>query len=152
MASSDLEIEELISLINKNIGKEKSEAFLILDPKNIINKLHLLSAYANAITSFEDKTNRANRLNIEILIFVAMNMQINEALKVAAAKTNKSFLIFSNDKKIYEKLSKNFKNIREFKPTNEHIIETAKRFGISNTHDLEKAILQKITLSKLDFK
>ncbi|MFW6304225.1 MAG: KEOPS complex subunit Cgi121 [Candidatus Saliniplasma sp.] len=80
-----------IELILEKIGsyrKEHNTFLQIFNPDFVIGKEHLLWAYDKAKRSFEHKTNRADSLEIEILLWASGERQIKNAIKTIGIKEN----------------------------------------------------------------
>jgi tRNA threonylcarbamoyladenosine modification (KEOPS) complex Cgi121 subunit len=111
-ASSDLSIPELLALAAANSGRVVVQLF---DPDFICCKEHILLAYLNARSRFSDHTNRAKSAGIEMLLCASLTSQIDEAIKKSGAKSNKSFVLFSNSATAYKKIADNLTKTAEFK-------------------------------------
>jgi tRNA threonylcarbamoyladenosine modification (KEOPS) complex Cgi121 subunit len=147
--SSDLNLEALLKIIRST--NESKKIVQIFDPNSIINKIHILGAYANATVAFEDGTNKTNSLSMEMLLFSAMTFQIERAIDIAGAKSNSDFIIFSNDAKSFDKIRTHLNKQYDFSPDKSHIKKVSEKFGIDYSNKtLDESILQKIALSRLN--
>jgi len=144
--SSKLTIERLAENINNN----NLECTQIFNPKSVINKIHLISAYLNAVNAFSSNTNISERLNIEMLLYSAMTNQINKAIKKIGADTNKDFVLFSTPGD-YKKISVFIENEKEFSNSFDTQLDIAKKYNITaeNEKNLNLFIMQAIALSHI---
>ncbi|NHJ85204.1 MAG: hypothetical protein FK734_07065 [Asgard group archaeon] len=96
-------IDELISLLPKEESKlEKNNNLLIIDAGAVAGLYHLLACIRFSIKAFEQKTNIANSINTEILLYLSGYRQISKAIsKVGLSKKTKSLLMIQiiNQKK-----------------------------------------------------
>ena len=149
-ASSGQNLDELLVSIKKlNSG---SDFVQIFDPEKVINRTHIVGAYANSLIAFENKANKTGSMAMEMLLFVAMTDQIGKALLAVGAKTGADFVLFASSKSSFGKIGGLLKDVQDFKPGAKHIKETAKVFGIDfngNYKELDAFILQKIAISSL---
>lgn len=147
VASSAYPFDKLLSHLQK-IGTAK-QTVQVFDPNAVINKTHLDGAFFNAIEAFKDGTNISNSLGMEMLLFAAMTSQIDDAIKIAGAKSGKEFVIFASSAAMFNRAKQYLKSSKDFKPSVLQQAKTAKRYGITQRADLDHFILQKITLSRL---
>ena len=144
IASSSLSLDRLI----KEAKKLPRGTIQIFDPNAVINRTHLCGAYADAIQAFKNGTNIAKDIGMETLLFTAMTNQIKDAIKIAGAKTNKRFVLFCSSDIAYKKIRVHLKT-EEFKPSIKESLAVAKKFGIIQSEDLDKFVLQKMAVSRL---
>ncbi len=145
LASSQLGIDELLKAIGKIDGTVQ-----LFDSKNTVSKRHIIAAYENARSAFENKTNISKSMAMETLLFAAMTRQVGEAIKIMGAKSNKEFAIFADSQSTYEKMKALLSSSSDFVPSEAHTFSAAKIFGITDKKKLDSLLLQKIAMSRLD--
>ena len=92
--SSD--IDEIFERLER-YRKEKSIFIQVFDAEMIIGKDHLIWAYDKALRNFDQKTNRADSLEIETLLWSSGKRQIKNALnKMGIKKSSKNVAILSD--------------------------------------------------------
>ena len=84
-----------------------------------------------------------------MILFAAMTRQINDAIKLVGAKSNKRFILFASNKGAYSNAKKVLEHVKEYKTTEKHSMDTAKKFGIDAKKDLDLFVLQKMAVSRL---
>ncbi|MDE1870814.1 MAG: hypothetical protein KGI06_01070 [Candidatus Micrarchaeota archaeon] len=148
-ASSISKLDEFLPVIKKLNGNKKFVQ--IFDTGSIINKAHLAGAYANAFLAFKSKTNKSGSMAIEMLLFAGMTDQIDRAIELCGAKSSSDFIIFSNSIVLYSRIVPALKSIHEFKPGQDHLKKTIKKYKIEFTgkKNLDTAILERIAISRL---
>ena len=148
IASSKTELQQLlISLRALNTDKSVVQIF---DPEKIVNKIHIIGAYANATLVFENGTNKTKSMAMEMLLFAAMTDQIETALDITGAKTNSKFILFSNDGHLLKRISELVNIEEDFNPSSKQMLSSAKAIGINaNNEDMDNYLLQKMALSRL---
>ena len=149
-ASSNLELDELLSRI-RNLSKGRN-AVQVFDPDAVINTIHIKGAYINAAVSFQWHTNKARNIAVEMLLFMAMTDQVDMAIKVAGAKSNTDFIVFSNSIVLYKKIKPLLKHVHGFKPDSSHVKASLNRYNIKYAFgkELTASILEKMAISRLD--
>lgn len=93
------------------------------------------AAYMNAASRFDEKRSIAKSAGVEMLLFLSGTDQIGSAIKELAPRAGEDFLIISNSKKLYEKVTGNL-NAPDF--VSKH----------SKKNELEKE-LERMSLSRL---
>ncbi len=147
LAASGEPLDILLLKIGKmNSGRSTIQVF---DPSSIINKMHLIGAYMNAVEAFKNKSNISKSLGLEMMLFAAMTRQISDAIKIVGAKNSREFVLFASSAATYNKVKPLIKSGKDFKPSKSSEAKTAKKFGISLESDLDQFILQKIAVSRL---
>ncbi len=82
------------------------------------------AAYMNAASCFEEKRNIAKSIGVELLLFIAGTDQIGAAIKALSPKAGEDFLVISNSKKLYGKISSTLKaSTFNPKPMSRHKLE-----------------------------
>ena len=148
VCSSSIALQQLLKKANEiNKGENIVQLF---DKEHVINKIHLLGAYVDTMEAFRNKTNIAKSPALELLLYVAMTRQISDAIKTVGAKSNKSFVLFCNNKEAYMMVKRLVKNEKEFDPKKSDSVKIAKKFGITQANDLNQFILQKMALSRIE--
>jgi tRNA threonylcarbamoyladenosine modification (KEOPS) complex Cgi121 subunit len=149
-AASRKEIGELVRLIGKLNGK--NAVIQIFDSKRIANRVHLAGAYANALITFKNHTNRTRSVAMEMLLFAAMTDQIGDAIDMVGAKSSSDFVLFADKKAAFAKVKPVLKIKSEFEASPAHTKSVAAAFGIkgSKTELINAKILQKMALSRLN--
>lgn len=150
-ASTDLSIEELVGkLVRINKG---STVMQIFDSRAIASKVHLVGAYANSVIAFKNNSNKTKSLSMEMLLFASMTDQIEEAIKIAGAKRNDSFVFFCNTKTIPIAIKKLLKVKSNFDPSIAETLNALAILGINarkeNRQEIDALILQRMALSRL---
>ena len=74
----------------------KGNAVQLFNADAVIDELHLNAAYENAMRAFEEGTNIARNVAVEMLLFAAFTTQIGEAVKLAGFGGG-SAVLFSAD-------------------------------------------------------
>jgi tRNA threonylcarbamoyladenosine modification (KEOPS) complex Cgi121 subunit len=136
---------EKISCINKT-GSGAVQAF---DCEYVINRTHLIGAYINAMSVFHDHTNKTKSASMEMLLFAAMTDQISDAIDLVGAKEDSKLVVFSSSKTGFERLKPALGDISEFRPSRQHMCKVLKKFGIDNSDDTDKLLLQRMAMSRL---
>ncbi|MEM0149451.1 MAG: KEOPS complex subunit Cgi121 [Candidatus Micrarchaeaceae archaeon] len=108
------------------------------DSSAIINKEHLLFAYANASIAKAEKRNRASSAALEMLCFAALTMQISDAIRICGAKEGSKMVIFSNSRAAYKKIEGMLSSVGEFRRSDGAL----ERLGALSFED----VLQKMAL------
>ena len=86
-------LENLINRIN-SIKREYDVSITLVNPKILATKIHGILAAKYAIKSFKYKLNVSRRLDLEILVYIAANRQIKEAIRLAGPEDRFSFTVF----------------------------------------------------------
>lgn len=147
-ASSKLSSDRLFERIS-DINRTKSATVQVFDYESVADKTHLIGAYINALSAFKSHSNKTKNPAMEMLLFAAMTDQISTAINTIGAKKNSNFVIFSSSKSGFDRIKPLLTNIKEFRPTKQHTSKALKKFGISNTKDADKLLLQKMAVSRL---
>jgi tRNA threonylcarbamoyladenosine modification (KEOPS) complex Cgi121 subunit len=147
-ASSKFRIEELLK-ITAEINETKGSTVQIFYPDMVIDEIHLAGAYTNAVAAFKSHKNISKSIATEMLLFAAMTRQINDAIELVGAKSNKKFILFASNSSAYNKAKKVLDHVKEYKVTEKHSMDTAKKFGIDAKKDLDLFVLQKMAVSGL---
>lgn len=143
-ASSDIEIKDLFGAIKR---RSRGRTIQIFDPSSIISRAHILGAYIDAILAFREGANLSKSRSMEMLLFVAMSRKIDEAIRVAGAKSSSRFVLFCDSRSSYDKVSELISRSSQFRVSREESLSAAKRLGIESTDD--KSVLEAMTLSRL---
>ena len=147
-ASSKFKIDELLKIMSE-INSTKGSTVQIFYPGMVIDEIHLAGAYMNAVAAFKSHTNISKSVATEMLLFAAMTRQINDAIKLVGAKSNKRFILFASNCNAYKKAKKVLDHVKEHKVSDAHSIAAAKKFGIDAKKDLDLFVLQRMAVSKL---
>jgi tRNA threonylcarbamoyladenosine modification (KEOPS) complex Cgi121 subunit len=142
-------IDEILHEIRKI--KKRDVVLQIFDSDSIANKAHLIGAYLNTLIAFKNSTNKTKTPAMEMLLFAAMTEQVDDAIRIAGAKRNGDFVVFSNNAAAFSKLKRLLKQRREFRPSPAHVKSVMKRFGIKygKGKSADTAILQRIATVRL---
>ncbi|MGC8649103.1 MAG: KEOPS complex subunit Cgi121 [Candidatus Micrarchaeia archaeon] len=141
--SSKLTIERLIANINNN----NLNCVQVFNPEFVINRVHLIAAYINAVNAFEEKNNISQKLNLELLLYSAMTRQIEKAIKRIGANDNKNFILFSTVED-YEKIRVYIDKEEEFSKSIKEQLDTAKKYNIiADKKNLDYLIIQALAIS-----
>ena len=147
-ARPNTNIAELFDGMNK-INKTKGNLVQAFNYKNVINKNHLFAAYINAIMAFDSHSNKAKSLSMEMLLFAAMTDQIGVAIETIGARENSKIILFANGKGAFDKIKSSLKEVKDFKPSDQHTRSALKKFGIKCAEDPDRLMLQKMAMSRL---
>ncbi len=136
VSSSKLSINELLDKISSKDGVVQ-----LFDEKAIACKEHLDFAYLNAVKIQQRGESRTKSVAMEMLLCAAMTSQIGDAIEKAGAKSGRPFIVFSDSKKAYAKISKYLVKPVEFNPGRE-VKARLIRIGIKsgNVEDLIQEI------------
>ena len=144
-ASLSVPLAKLFEEIKKLNGR--SSVLQVFDADSIVSKEHLLCAYINSCRTFEEKTNIASTLGLEMLLFAAMSRQITESLKRVGAVDGKRVVVFTNNPKGLDRISGYLGGVRDFSPTRRTSLIAAKRLGIRGTDS--KSVISAVALSRI---
>ena len=147
-ASSKFRIDELLK-ITSEINSTKGSTVQIFYPDMVIDEIHLAGAYMNAVAAFKSHANISKGVATEMMLFAAMTRQINDAIKLVGAKSNKKFVLFASNRSAYNKAKRVLDKAKEYKASNAHSIATAKKFGIDAKKGLDLFVLQRMAVSGL---
>ncbi len=147
-ASSKLRIEELLKAIAE-INATKGNTVQVFDPDMIIDEMHLAGAYMNAVAGFKSHTNISKNIATEMMLFAAMTRQINEAIRLVGAKSNRKFVLFASNTGAFNKVKKVLDHVKEYKVSEKHSMDTSKKFGINAKKDFDLFVLQRMAVSRL---
>ena len=142
VSASKLSVNQLLDKIN-----EKDGTIQLFDEASIACRAHLEFAYLNAVRIRGRKDAKTKSLAMETLLCAAMTSQIGDAIEKVGAKDGKPFIVFSDSKKAYDKLSQYLLRPVEFDPK-KGIKARLIRIGIrsGNVEDL----IQEIALHAMD--
>ena len=139
--------EELLKRIS-SINRAKGAVVQGFDYGSVVDRMHLVGAYLNALSAFKNHTNKTESLPMEMLLFAAMTDQITAAIDRVGIKKGK-LVIFASRKGDFDKIRPLLKDVRDFRPTRQHMTEAARKFGITNTDNADMLLLQKMAVSRL---
>ncbi|MEM3827544.1 MAG: KEOPS complex subunit Cgi121 [Candidatus Micrarchaeaceae archaeon] len=148
-ASATVSIGMLVEEARTKYRDGKKGFVQFFDVSAIISRMHMLGAYANALSAFKEKSNASSSVQMEMLLFAAMTRQIGDAVKIAGAKTNEDFLLFATSDKAYRTIADKIKKSEEPVFTRKEGIRNAQRYGINPSKDLDAAVLNAMALSGL---
>ncbi|MDE1851080.1 MAG: hypothetical protein KGH69_00110 [Candidatus Micrarchaeota archaeon] len=104
--SSGADTQEMVGETRK---LSKGGSFiLLLDSRKGIHE-RLLPAYLNAYLRHKEKGMKSGSLQMEVLLFTAMTMQISDAIKSHGIKDRKGFIAFTNRKRLFRCFQRKFK-------------------------------------------
>ncbi len=141
-----------------DIGKLLDRAAEISDEAQVVqffnreavaSREHVLGAYLNALIAFRNHTNRARSIGIEMLLFVSLTDQINDALKIAGAKPESEMIVFASSTDMFSKIAPMLKGISDFNQNRTHQSAVLEKLGIKNTGDAYSSIMQAMAMSRL---
>ncbi len=104
-ASSDADISEITGLAGQ-LSKGRDFVMVIGDAKYI--EKALIPAYINATIREREGSMHSKLLSLEIMLFLAGTMHIENAMKSVAATSSNKFIIFSNSNKLVRMLKARF--------------------------------------------
>ena len=131
------------------INKTKKGVVQMFNYDSVVNKTHLLGAYINAVTSFDDHSNKTKSLSMEMLLFAAITDQIGAAIKTMGAREKSKLVVFANNKKSLEGIRDMLTDTKDFRPTVQHTRNALMKFGIPTMKDADRLLLQKMATSRL---
>ncbi|MGC8669850.1 MAG: KEOPS complex subunit Cgi121 [Candidatus Micrarchaeia archaeon] len=103
----------------------KKEFLQLFDARSILNRKHLIFAYANAVISTIEKRGKANSVRVEMMRFAALTNQISTAIQICGAKDG-PFIIFSNSIQAYNSIKKDLSNPVDFEGENKQAYKLLK--------------------------
>ncbi|MDE1824567.1 MAG: hypothetical protein KGH74_04705 [Candidatus Micrarchaeota archaeon] len=95
-------------LLNEARKLSRGNSFILLLDKRRGIEDRLLPAYLNAYLRHRERSMRSESLQIEVLLFAAMTMQIGSAIKSHGIRNQKGFIIFTNRKQLLKRMRKKF--------------------------------------------
>jgi len=124
---SSKDLDEIFKRLER-YRKEKSIFIQVFDAKMIIGKDHLIWAYDKALRSFDQKTNRADSLEMETLLWSSGERQIKNAIKKMGITedTDKAVIIIEKNEDEFLELMKWQKDDSIIKPS----LDKLNRFGV----------------------
>jgi tRNA threonylcarbamoyladenosine modification (KEOPS) complex Cgi121 subunit len=146
-ASSTLPIKELLNRV-KEITSGGRYVLQVFEPEAIINKMHLVSAYLNAILAFGAKSNISNSVAVEMMLYAALTRQITEAIGSVGVKSEKDMVVFADSKESYAKIKDYLSKDSDFVPTGAHMKKAAKALKITSCLD-DLSIMQEVAIARL---
>ncbi len=97
----DITLDSILNLTEKIQNNHKNSTIQFFSDKYILNQDHIFTACYYTQKAFTDKTNISKRKNIELLLYLATNRQIKNALEAFGInlKSDKiiSYVIISNE-------------------------------------------------------
>ncbi len=97
----DITLDSILNLTEKIQNNHKNSTLQFFSDKYILNQDHIFTACYYTQKAFTDKTNISKRKNIELLLYLATNRQIKNALEAFGInlKSDKiiSYVIISNE-------------------------------------------------------
>lgn len=143
-ASSDVHIKILTMSITK---RAKQGVVQIFNPEFIFSENQLSCAYINALSTFKRKSNLSRSIAMEMLLFVAMTKKIDEAVKIAGARTNSGFILFCDTNATYKKLLPMLKDVSPLRIPNDKKTKILKCLAPSSGEEAE--VFERMALSRL---
>ena len=109
--------EEFIHQLNK-ISRRHDVVIQAVDADLIAGSKHLIAAVERAIRSFSEKSNIANNLGMETLLYVAGSRQIEKVLRFGVKKgcNNIALLIISKSEKNTDSVKQELKKLISERP------------------------------------
>jgi tRNA threonylcarbamoyladenosine modification (KEOPS) complex Cgi121 subunit len=142
VSTSKLSINELLDRIDDTEGVVQ-----LFDESAIACREHLEFAYLNAVRMRERKESRTKSLAMEMMLCAAMTSQIGDAIKRVGARNGRPFIVFSDSKKAYDRLSQYLLRPVEFDPKGEVKVRLV-RIGIRSGK--VEDLIQEIALHAMD--
>jgi len=143
VSSSKLGVNELLYKISDMDG-----VIQLFDERAIACREHLDFAYLNAVKIKERGESRSKSLSMEMLLCAAMTSQIGDAIKRAGAKSGKPFIVFSDSRKAYSKISQYLLKPVEFDLEKKEKEARVRRLGIASGK--VEDLIQEIALHAMD--
>ena len=145
-ARPGLGVEGLLGLAKGSKGNGTVQLF---SENGIINRLHLEGAYANAVLAFNDKTNRAKAIPMEMMLYAAMTDQIGDALEMCGASDGSGIIVFADSAESFSRLKGPLGSVKDWKPDKRHVAAVSKRYGIKPGKGSDEELLERMALSRL---
>ena len=114
LSASRMEIRPLMERISR-INRGNRHVLQIFDPAAVKSRMHLEAAFLNVLAARNANTVITDSMSMEMLLCMASTRQIGEALSTAGAKTNREFVLFSDSKEAYARISKYLVKPRDLK-------------------------------------
>ncbi|MDE1811007.1 MAG: hypothetical protein KGH66_03130, partial [Candidatus Micrarchaeota archaeon] len=108
-------------------GKGVIQAF---DANSVVSARQLAAAYLNASSRFSRGANRTKSMANEMLLFVALTNQINDAIRQVGAEGNKDIVIFADSKRSYSAVSSMLANPKAIPPKSGSDIPLLQRMAL----------------------
>ena len=126
----------------------RGNALQLFDIDAVIDPLHLDAAYENALRTFEEGTNIARSIAVEMILFTAFTTQIGEAVRLAGFKKDRAIL-FSADGKGAKLLGRLVVPEAELEPEPNPV--AIKRYGMAriSPEKIDLEILTRMAESRL---
>ena len=132
----------------KEINSKGGCVIQVFEPEKVVNRTHLVAAYLNALLAFSSKSNVANSVAVEMVLYAALTRQISDAIKTMGARSTKEMVIFADSKATYARIKPLLSKDSDFSPSKAHMERAAKLLGIKvDLGDL--SIMQEIAVSRL---
>jgi tRNA threonylcarbamoyladenosine modification (KEOPS) complex Cgi121 subunit len=144
-ARLSIPLSKLLADIKKNIGR--GSVLQVFSASSIISREHLLCAYINACMSFEEKTNIASTVGLEMLLFAAMSRQIEESLRRVGAVDGERIVVFADSPKVLNSVKGCLKGAKRFSPSRKASLIAAKRLGLREIDS--KSVISAVALSRV---
>ncbi len=145
-ARPDLRVDEMLGLAK---GGKGSGTVQLFSENGIINRLHLEGAYANAVLAFEEGTNRAREIPMEMMLYAAMTGQIEDALETCGAADGSRIIVFADSTEAFNRLKGALGIVQDWKPDKRHAAAVSKRYGIKPGKGFDEELLERMALSRL---
>lgn len=126
-----------------------ADAVQIFDASAVVNRVHVIGAYLNALSAFKNRTNRSKGIAMEMLLFAALTDQIGVAIKRVGARPESRVVVFATGTHAFSKISPMLKNVREFSPDRNHGARALKALGIESVRDAKREVLSAMAVARL---
>lgn len=143
-ATSNVHINSLTMSLSK---RAKNGVVQIFNPEIIFSENQLSCAYLNSISTFKRKSNLSKSIAMEMLLFVAMTKKIDEAVKIAGARSNAGFILFCDTNSTYKKVLPILKNISLLKIPDKK--RTKILTGLAPLSGEEAEVFERMAVSRL---
>ncbi|MDE1833311.1 MAG: hypothetical protein KGH58_02740 [Candidatus Micrarchaeota archaeon] len=89
-----------------SINDDGKSVIQVFDSKSVVSRRQLMAAYENAKARFSGGANRTRSMANEMLLFIALTNQINDAIKRAGAKEGSPVVVFASTMSAYSKIAR----------------------------------------------
>lgn len=142
VSTSKLGVEELLGKLGGVGG-----VIQFFDERAIACREHLEFAYTNAVRMHDRGEGRSKSLSMEMLLCAAMTSQIGDAIRKVGAKAERPFIVFSDSRKAYSRISEFPLNPVEF-DTGKETAGRLRRMGIKSGK--VEDLIQEIAIHAMD--
>lgn len=129
-------------------GIPRTSCVQLFDERAIACREHLEFSYLNAVRIHERGEARTKSVAMEMLLCAAMTSQIGDAIKKSGARSGRPFIVFSDSKEAYDKISDYLVRPVEFNLEKKEKEARVRRLGIPSGK--VEDLIQEIALHAMD--